>query len=354
LPGVLLPTHNFCFLEDHQITTIRENVSKVYEELENKYGSIGVVTEQYEDLRKDKEFTKMFPYPQAFFIALRQLQRMEAPQEGSLFFAESVTSLVNAAMVIGYYALFDRDTLIGMQKQRFPVCNLDSPFLAGIDRTSTCSGEFCTRRIDGAQRQLESQSDGTESLRALYVSGAFDGIHRWMFRILDEYGKSGESGCLTGETIQRFAQDTNPRYRILRKQARKIGLTPEDRLCPWNPAGVTHPVQTLVLRGGADAVIAGCQAEDFYNHGLPEGKRVLIEFPGMGHVPFLRKKGSLQSEVETVWEKAYRNLLEKFLMSPVSEYRESIKDDLTDLKAIDRTPEPGVPAKCREMDAADG
>jgi hypothetical protein len=140
----------------------------------------------------------------------------------------------------------------------------------------------------------------------------------------------------------------------LKNQARKIGVSADDQLCPWNPARIIHAVQTLVLKGGADAVIAGCQAEDFFNDGLPKGNRVLLEFPGMGHMPFIRKQDGFLLETETKWEIAYQNLLAKFANASVSVYRESIKSELETLRGIDRTPERGGRVQCSGMEPGDG
>jgi esterase/lipase len=56
-------------------------------------------------------------------------------------------------------------------------------------------------------------------------------------------------------------------------------------------------VPTLILSGDADPVIAGGQAEYFYNRGLASGKRVLIEFPGAGHSMVLQVEVPFEEEL---------------------------------------------------------
>jgi hypothetical protein len=50
----------------------------------------------------------------------------------------------------------------------------------------------------------------------------------------------------------------------------------------WDPQAYMHSVPTLVLKGQADPVTQGGQAEHVFEHALT-GSRVLFEFPGIGH-----------------------------------------------------------------------
>jgi hypothetical protein len=83
---------------------------------------------------------------------------------------------------------------------------------------------------------------------------------------------------------------------VIREQAWKLGTSANDRICPWDPARVDesgkckdcqrreNSVNTLILKGGADAITAGGQAEYLFEKALAPGHRALIEFPGVGHV----------------------------------------------------------------------
>lgn len=351
----IFPTHNFCFLRDAaRMKKIRVRLNTVYNRLEEEYGSVGFVTQNYSELKGDPDFTKAFPYPQAFFIALRQLQLLGAPQEqDSLLFEEQINDLVNAAMVAGYYAMFDQDTLTNLQNAHFPGCEISVPFFKGVEGTPACASGYCKNRIDAAENQLVNRLHTTESARDLYVLGVYDGINRWIFRTLKEKVKDNGK-CkkgLKGEDIEEFAKGTGDSYKFLREQAGRIGIVPNEDICPWDPGQYRHEVQTLLLVGGADAVTAGCQPEDFFNDGLVEGKRVLIEFPSMGHQQYIRLKDPKdfgpQGE-KTSWGKAYQSLLVNFLTLSAKEFRENeeVISKLNILKARDRTPQSGTPMKC--------
>jgi hypothetical protein len=55
-----------------------------------------------------------------------------------------------------------------------------------------------------------------------------------------------------------------------------------DAIKGWNPKQHIHEVPTLILKDGADPVTQGGQADYVFREALC-GKRVLIEFPGVGH-----------------------------------------------------------------------
>ena len=149
--------------------------------------------------------------------------------------------------------------------------------------------------------------------------------------------------------MEDFAEGGEDEYGTLRKLARKIGNVPDEEVCPWNPGKFSHAVQTLILKGGADPVIAGCQAEDFFNNGLTDGNRVFIEFPAMGHVPVIRFKTNFLNPGagETNEGKAYTGMVDKFLKLSAEEFRQEITSELAILKAKDRTPQQGMRVRCR-------
>ena len=177
--------------------------------------------------------------------------------------------------------------------------------------------------------------------------GLYDGIERWVFDILKDKRKKNEK-CdegLRGEDIQEFVQGTGERRRILREEAGRIGIVSGESICPWDPGEFKHGVQTLILKGGADAIIAKRQAEDLFQDSLqnPHCQGVLIEFPGRGHdmSTSLRWREELIGDV-TPWAIAYRDLVDEFI-KPSQSAAEFRKNDnvikaLTTLKAKDRTP----------------
>ena len=239
--------------------------------------------------------------------------------------------------------MLDETQLVSLQAKDSHTCQIDTPFFESIKNSPVCAGDkgYCTR-LNDAKVQLQPEKKG--SVRALYVFGVYDGIFEWIFRILNT--KVDSSGCLKGKDIEYFAQESEDEYGILRKLARKIGNVLDEDVCPWNPSKHKHAVQTLLLKGGADPVIGGCQAEDFFNNGLTEGNRVMIEFPAMGHVPTIRFENPLGGG-QTDQGRAYIEMVEKFFKLSLEEFRKQINSELAILKAKDRTPQQGMRARCR-------
>lgn len=352
---------NFCFLrnqssgESHEqpISMIRSRLEAIYTSLENQYGALGFVTEQYDDLQ-DTGFRDEFPYPEEFFVALRRLQSFGAPQDGnSLVFGENVRSkLVNPAMILGYYAMFDREELLALRNQGFKF-KADAPFFSGITDDRCTTENVYVERVKQAINEVRKDLGQTESQRALYVFGLHDGMHPWLPKILNENADPNKQ-CVSDVDLQGFVQLTSEKHKVLRQQARKIGIIPGGQGCLWDPGkkDPPHEVQTLILKGGSDAVTAGCQAEEFFNHGLAQGKGVFIKFPAMGHIlrdniRFWKNRFAfvelLTPEDESDWGNAYRILIEKFLTLDAPEYRseEEVKKQLKRLQGEDRTSQAG-------------
>jgi pimeloyl-ACP methyl ester carboxylesterase len=340
-----LPTDNFCFLDPGSFKAVRDNVERIYDKLEAFYGSINIVTQNLEDLTSDASFKKSFPYPKEFFIALRQLQLLGMPSEDeeSIFFEEQINSLVNASLVVGYYSMLEERQLVSLDGKDSQTCQISTPFFESIKDSPVCAGDkgYCTRLNDA---KVQLQPEKKVSARALYVYGVYDGIFEWIFRILNR--KLDSRGCIKGQDVEYFAEESEEEYGVLRKLAKKIGNVLDEDVCPWNPSEHAHAVQTLILKGGADPIIGGCQAEDFFNNGLTEGNRIIIEFPALGHVPAIRFENPLGGG-KTDQGRAYVEMVEKFLNSSVAKFQNDIKSELAILKAKDRTPQQGMRVKCR-------
>jgi|RhiMetdeSRZDD1v2_1073273.scaffolds.fasta_scaffold41244_2 pimeloyl-ACP methyl ester carboxylesterase len=338
---------DFSFLSDSQTQTVKEKLKKEYDALEDEYGSLNLITLNYDRLKQDSRFTEEFPYPKEFFVALRKLQSVGAPQDkNSLFYVEEVEPLVTLAMVVGYYSMFDRDSRNNLRLANFPKCKMDdaAPFLKDVELEK--KKKICAR-IDRAMKDVSKQFRQIESLRGLYVLGIYDGISRWPFEVLEGKQKKNErcNEGLRGKDIEEFVKGNGERRKMLREEAGRIGIVREEPICPWDPGEFRHGVQTLILKGGADAIIAKRQAEDFFRDGLqnPHCQGVLIEFPGRGHdmSMSLRWRELITDDV-TPWAKAYRDLVDEFIKPSQSaaEFRanDTVKEALTTLKAKDRTP----------------
>ena len=121
-----------------------------------------------------------------------------------------------------------------------------------------------------------------DSQRANTVFGLNDGINRFIFAILK--AEPTESGCIDSRLVRDFANETDAdTHKAARAVAGRIGIDLTLPICLWNPEDFAHGIPTLILKGGADPIIAGCQAENVFTKGLT-GERVLIDFPGVGHL----------------------------------------------------------------------
>ncbi len=161
----------------------------------------------------------------------------------------------------------------------------------------------------------------------------------------------GEQGCFTGKDLEAFANHGDDGKKFGRDQAKRIGAVTSEKICPWNPADFRHEVATLLIKGSRDTVVAGCQAEDFLINGLKDGRRVLLEFKGLGHDMSV---GNLYEWADpSNWSKRFAGLLEDFikLSSNVSRFRgdAQIKAKIQKLQATDRTRDADSSVNCGKV-----
>lgn len=319
---------NFCFLTDKLIDDIVGRLRKVVATIDQEFGSADFIVDNFQALKKDKEFQSRFSrFPIEFFAAVRYLQMSGAPEKDGLVFVADSRSRVNAAFIIAHDLM---ETNAGS-------CNLKDPIF------SDASGEcyYCDR-LKAAREKQREQIGGRESERGSYVFGVYDGVTRWLPVMM------GTEGCFTGKDIGDFAKRTGAGKEFGRDQAKKIGVVSGEKVCPWNPTNFRHEVPTLLVKGSRDAVVAGCQAEDFLVSGLKDGRRVLLELRGMGHdLSVSNLYGGLEV---SPWSKRFAGLLEDFIkLSPnVAKFRadNSVRANLEKLKASDRTRDPNLASRC--------
>ena len=245
-------------------------------QLEDRYGSINFVIDNYNDLKKDTEFSA-YRYPEEFFEALRWLQFHGCPQENVEFHPDTQRKQVDAAIFISYCLTLPVDDL---QVLGDPVVAFEKTptlvFMAGLNPLNPARRMYI-KRLQMALKNLATDKE-PKSLRAYWVFGVYDGLSRWVLNIMADEIKN--KGVFRTENIQQSI--TVPAAQDL---VNKMGIVPRERIRPWNPGDYKHRVPTLILRGGADAVTAGGQAESFYNDGLVNKKdSMLMEIPGMGHI----------------------------------------------------------------------
>jgi pimeloyl-ACP methyl ester carboxylesterase len=112
--------------------------------------------------------------------------------------------------------------------------------------------------------------------RVFYTVGALDGISP---RFLKEWLARGRKNLRAA--LNRSGGEAHVRSGV-NSALKKVNLSDREKVKPWDPAKYRHSVATLILKGEADPVTAGGQAEHLFRNAL-SGPRTLIEFPGIGH-----------------------------------------------------------------------
>jgi pimeloyl-ACP methyl ester carboxylesterase len=126
------------------------------------------------------------------------------------------------------------------------------------------------------------------SARVSYAMGTLDGIN---IRFLREWLANGRRDVR--DALRKSAGDAHVK-RGVNEYVEKLGIGDDDMIGPspdalgsptkteWDPANYKHGRPTLILKGEADPVTVGDQAEYFHSEALL-GPRILIPFPGIGH-----------------------------------------------------------------------
>ncbi len=320
----LAANDNFCFLDAQRIDAIAARLRAALDTIDAEFGSADFIVDNFAALKNDKEFHSRFAgLPVEFFAAIRYLQMAGAPENDGLVFVADSRSRIDAALIIAH----------DLGSAEPGGCNSKEIFAgAGAD----CA--YCDR-LKAARQELRPRGGG-ESQRGSYVFGVYDGVTRWLPVVM------GVQGCFTGADIAAFDKGSGKEF--ARAQARKIGVVAGEKICPWNPADFRHEVPALLIKGSRDAVVAGCQAEDFLLHGIKEGRGVLLEFRGLGHDMSV---GNLYEGADpSKWSERFATLLEEFvkMSGDVNQFRSAarVRGEWTRLKAADRTRDPNLAKQC--------
>ena len=293
---------NFCFLTKRKkpfIKDIQESFGTLLNNIETEYGSVNFVTSFYNQFRDDSEFRQKYPYPREFFDAIRELEDFGSGELQGLSFDPTIRQRkIGTAMYLAYYlwlpklALTQQDHFLYPGNGEFaPECVHDTDFFGGLQDTphDNLKYNFCMRIVSAWVDLNSTPSSLNQSARARSVFSLNDGLAQWIFEIMKRERRVDHQGCFRGNDIQDIAkgdarlQTVVIKSTVIKEQAGKLGLKGTDRICPWDPARFNHDVDTLVLKGGADAITAGEQAEYIFEKGLTSDRRALIEFPGVGH-----------------------------------------------------------------------
>jgi len=328
LGSPLEASDDFCFLTDAAVENIVKQLAATLAAMEDDYASADFVVDHFDELSKDATFNDKFGrYPIDFFIAVRSMQGAGAPVPGGLVFTADSRKQINAALLIAHALSAEDPKRCSAKDELF--------------RSAAADCEYCGR-LRTAKQELGDPRGGQESQRMSYVNGLYDGVARWLPAMM------GEKGCFKGKDVAAFANRSGDDKRFGRDQARRIGIVAEETICPWNPAGFRHEVPTLLLKGSRDAIIAGCQAEDFFTNGVASERRVFLEFAGMGHD--MSVGNVFFGREPSFWSERFANLLTDFIKnsSNLTQFRSAsaIKAKMARLKATDRTRDPNIVSKC--------
>ena len=324
-PGDDPAIETFCFLTKDELKHIKNELTSLLNKIAQDYGSIAFVDRFYNQLLNDTEFSQKYKnYPAELFKAVRQLELLGGgEQAGYRFSQESRKKKLDAAFFLGYYLMFPK-----MPELPYVRCIPQNPFIVSIQNWHANQPlppdivtNFC-RRIDQAEMRLGEPSPNGGSLRANAVFGVYDGAARWIFRILEDQGRT-KNGCFKAKDLRDVASGhLFPDRKVVQEVAKTIGVSNDDEeICPWDAADHYHEVDTLILTGRADPVTAGGQAMYFYENGLAPRKRVLIDFPGAGH------EMSLQVKVPSKKEEPEKNPSEVKVPSKKEEPEKNPSED---------------------------
>jgi pimeloyl-ACP methyl ester carboxylesterase len=285
-------TENFCFLEKDTLKFIENKLKALLNQIEREYGSTSSVIRFYNKLIKEDNFKKKYPYPAELFKALRWLEWFGAGEkEGFRFFSKFKQQKLDAVFFLGYYLMLDsrsKPPPTNDKGEKVPFeCDVTAPFVALISDREKVKDLFCGR-IQMGESALAEDERNDHSLRAGTVFGIFDGVARWIVRLLEEEKRTDNRNCFkVGDLHDIATGKLLPEKKAFQEVIKQMGImdmSSDEEICPWDPRTYLHEIPTLILAGGADPVTAGGQARSFYENGLTHGKRAFIEFQGVGHL----------------------------------------------------------------------
>ena len=203
----------------------------VIENVESAFGSLQFVMDNYDYLAKLGELKRydLDRYRCSFFYSLHSLRLLG-------WIGDNLDNQTDAAKNI-------RDAILG-------------------NRTSASANDCVGNR--------------PFSQRAFYSIGYRDGTNS---RFVREYLANGRKEAR--DALRKSAGEAHEK-RGVNEYVEKLGIDDDDEVEPWDPADYKHSRPTLILKGNADPIVVGDQAEHFLTDALL-GPRILISFEGVGH-----------------------------------------------------------------------
>jgi pimeloyl-ACP methyl ester carboxylesterase len=273
----------FAFLADMELPDgtrdIRPRLLKKVQKISNiadeQFGSIQFLVDEYDGLKielGDKFPAEVKPYSRAFFAALRRLRNVGwLNHSGDLVKGLSD----NVDEVQQYTGLIIADEILtGLTGDYAEKFNQQAwtQFQFGSPVPARGSNKNPLKKVLGNARSY-FEGGRQNSQRAYYVLTLYDGVNAEFLR---EYKSSRDMQ----KAIDKMGGRQHEKYRV-NQYLETVGIEAEG-IKEWDPEQFTHPVTTLILKGGADPVSQGDQAEHYFHKALL-GDRLLIEFPGIGH-----------------------------------------------------------------------
>jgi pimeloyl-ACP methyl ester carboxylesterase len=295
--------NDLSFVTNQDLRKIKNKFKQTLKKLDRTFGSMSFVMENYAELKKRDPNLESFPYPKEFFKALRNLQFLGRPAKNLKFRSDTEQGHFNAALLVSHYLSLPGQQLNARGKRT----GIRTP---SIIRSLSSDGRSVYKKMFGKAQKALSKAGQLKSHRAYYIFGVYDGISRW---ILDAMHRQiDKDGFFRSEEIQRFVKGP-----VAQDLARKMGVVPGEPIYPWNAGYYKHDVPTLIIKGSADPVVAGGQAENFFKDGLANKEdSVLMEFPGMGHLWRDSMPMAIVGAKETPGFKVLQILAREFLTKP--------------------------------------
>jgi pimeloyl-ACP methyl ester carboxylesterase len=273
-----------------------QNISKM---AEREFGSVHFLIDIYEDLQKqrDSKAYHSFEYSLAFFKALRRLRHTgwlahdEDLATGSTENVDTVQQL--AGLMIANEILLKKPHSCNTDKIRERIRDL-------------ASTRFREERAQDVAMQIKIgqeyfKTDHVNTPRAYYVFTIYDGLNEMFMRTIE-----------AGEKDMRAAiKSLGGTQSHINKALNTIAVE-NDPINRWDPRQYKHAVPTLILKGEADPVTEGEQAEYVFDHALT-GDRALFKFPGIGHSMSLPRLIEKDEKGNTTNRNTRDYLLEEFV-----------------------------------------
>jgi pimeloyl-ACP methyl ester carboxylesterase len=290
--------------------TIAVEARNISERADREFGSVHFLIEIYEDLQKQRDRnpkahdsfqslleTAHLNYSLAFFKALRRLRHTgwlahdEDLATGSTENVDTVQQL--AGLIIANEILLKKPYSCNTDKVRERIRDL-------------ASTRFPEERAQDVALQIKIgqeyfKTDHVNTPRAYYVFTIYDGLNEMFMRTIED-----------GETDRRAAITSLGGTQSHMNKALNTIAVENDPINRWDPRQYGHAVPTLILKGDADPVTEGGQADYVFEHALT-GDHALFKFPGIGHSMSLPRLIEKDEKGNTTNRNTRDYLLEEFV-----------------------------------------